>query len=116
MATATETSADVELHSLPSPQPAPPAPSVSNSRDRTSKLLSAGFSFFVAGINDGSIGALLPYFIRQYEISNAIVSAMCATPSLPISRTLFANTGLDMLPTSSAGWLPRWLTRISPSV
>lgn len=40
------------------------------------KVISAGFSFFVAGVNDGSIGALLPYIIREYNITTAIVSAM----------------------------------------
>jgi VIT1/CCC1 family predicted Fe2+/Mn2+ transporter len=40
------------------------------------KLLSAGFSFFVAGVNDGSIGALIPYVIRDYGITAAIVSSV----------------------------------------
>lgn len=40
------------------------------------KLISAGFSFFVAGVNDGSIGALLPYIIREYNINTAIVSSV----------------------------------------
>lgn len=40
------------------------------------KLLSAGFSFFVAGVNDGSTGALIPYVIREYGISTAVVSGL----------------------------------------
>ncbi|KAJ6443471.1 MFS transporter [Purpureocillium lavendulum] len=40
------------------------------------KLMSAGFSFFVAGVNDGSLGALIPYLIREYAISTAIVSSV----------------------------------------
>lgn len=40
------------------------------------KVISAGFSFFVAGVNDGSIGALLPYIIREYKINTAIVSVV----------------------------------------
>lgn len=40
------------------------------------RLISAGFSFFVAGTNDGSIGALIPYVIREYNISTAIVSSV----------------------------------------
>lgn len=40
------------------------------------RLISVGFSFFVAGVNDGSIGALLPYIIRDYGITTAIVSAV----------------------------------------
>lgn len=40
------------------------------------KIISAGFSFFVAGVNDGSIGALLPYVIREYNVNTAIVSSV----------------------------------------
>ncbi|KFG84436.1 hypothetical protein MANI_115758 [Metarhizium anisopliae] len=51
---------------------APPHPSPA----ATLKLISVGFSFFVAGVNDGSTGALLPYVIREYGISTAIVSSV----------------------------------------
>jgi len=40
------------------------------------KLVSAGFSFFVAGVNDGSVGALIPYFMREYGISTTVVSTV----------------------------------------
>ena len=40
------------------------------------KLMSCGFAFFVAGINDGSIGALIPYVIRQHDLTTAIVSGV----------------------------------------
>lgn len=40
------------------------------------KLVSTGLAFFVAGINDGSIGALIPYILREYDISTAIVSSV----------------------------------------
>ncbi|RSM04356.1 hypothetical protein CDV31_010058 [Fusarium ambrosium] len=43
------------------------------------KLISAGFSFFVAGVNDGSTGALVPFIIRDYGINTAIVSSVYAT-------------------------------------
>ena len=114
MATVTETNTGMELHELPSPQPSPPSPPSSlkaKSKSRKSRILSAGFSFFVAGINDGSIGALLPYMLRQYEISNAIVSAMYALhhPSLSFFTIILcgslANTRGAATPlTSSAGW------------
>ncbi|KAL0935608.1 glucose and galactose transporter [Colletotrichum truncatum] len=38
------------------------------------KLVAAGFAFFVSGINDGSVGPLLPYMLRDYDISTAVVS------------------------------------------
>ena len=38
------------------------------------KLISSGFSFFVAGINDGSLGALIPYIRIEYGININMVS------------------------------------------
>ncbi|POR32205.1 Uncharacterized protein TPAR_07586 [Tolypocladium paradoxum] len=56
----------------------PPEQATQGRFDRATclKLASVGFSFFVAGVNDGSIGALLPYVIREYGISTAIVSSV----------------------------------------
>lgn len=38
------------------------------------KLCSAAFCFLNAGINDGSLGALIPYILRHYEISTACMA------------------------------------------
>jgi fucose permease len=35
------------------------------------KVISAAFCFFNAGVNDGSLGALIPYILRSYNISTA---------------------------------------------
>jgi hypothetical protein len=43
---------------------------------RNVKLLSAGYSFFVAGTNDGSMGALLPWMILDYEINTSLIALM----------------------------------------
>ncbi|UKZ76777.1 hypothetical protein TrVFT333_004487, partial [Trichoderma virens FT-333] len=59
------------------------------------KLISAGFSFFVAGVNDGSIGALIPYVIREYDISTAIVSSVYGANFLGWLFAAFANTHLS---------------------
>jgi hypothetical protein len=40
------------------------------------KLFSAAFSFFVAGTNDGSMGALLPYILREYKIGTSLVAVL----------------------------------------
>lgn len=40
------------------------------------KLISCGASFFVSGMNDGSLGALLPYVIRSYGVTTAIASSV----------------------------------------
>lgn len=53
-----------------------PGPDDGISKSVYLKLVSAGFSFFVAGVNDGSIGALIPYVIREYNVSTAIVSSV----------------------------------------
>jgi hypothetical protein len=54
-------------------------PPTSSSKPNTAEILkifSAGFSFFVAGVNDGSIGALVPHIIRDYDVTTAIVSSV----------------------------------------
>ncbi|KEY71687.1 hypothetical protein S7711_02919 [Stachybotrys chartarum IBT 7711] len=60
------------------PEPPSDAQEPTGRLDRATilKLSSAGFAFFVAGVNDGSIGALIPYVIRQYDINTAIVSSI----------------------------------------
>ncbi|KAJ5724257.1 hypothetical protein N7488_002292 [Penicillium malachiteum] len=40
------------------------------------KILSAGVSFFVAGVNDGSLGSLIPYVIRSYGIGTSMVAVL----------------------------------------
>jgi len=46
------------------------------------KLLSAGFSFFVAGTNDGSIGALIPYILSSYHIGTSFIAILYFTTFL----------------------------------
>jgi hypothetical protein len=45
------------------------------------KLACAGFSFFYAGTNDGTLGPLLPYILRRYNISTGLVTVMYAHAS-----------------------------------
>lgn len=40
------------------------------------KILSAGVSFFVAGVNDGSLGSLIPYVIHTYSIGTNMVAVL----------------------------------------
>lgn len=42
----------------------------------TLRLLSAGFSFFVAGTNDGSLGALLPYILTTYHAKTSLIAIL----------------------------------------
>lgn len=59
----------------------PPSDSISLPR---LKLLSAGFSFFVAGTNDGSMGPLLPYILKDYRITTSFVAILYS----PINSTI----------------------------
>lgn len=43
------------------------------------KILAAGFSFFFAGTNDGSLGPLTPYILKTYHIGTAYVAIMYGT-------------------------------------
>ncbi|KAJ6143785.1 hypothetical protein N7471_003238 [Penicillium samsonianum] len=43
------------------------------------KILSAGLSFFVAGVNDGSLGSIIPYVLRTYGIGTNMVAVLYGT-------------------------------------
>jgi fucose permease len=43
------------------------------------KLASAAYAFFVAGVNDGSLGALFPYALRGYRITTGPVAILYCT-------------------------------------
>ncbi len=49
------------------------------------KIFSASFSFFVAGVNDGSVGPLIPYVIRDYHVNTAIVSSVYVKPHFKLN-------------------------------
>ena len=40
------------------------------------KIFSAGFSFFVAGVNDGSLGSVIPHVMASYSINTDMVSIL----------------------------------------
>ena len=88
MATTTQTE-QLESHELSSParwaqqtpEPEPPRPETTSDGPAMSwetrlKIMSASFSFLVAGVNDGSVGAIIPYVIREYNVNTAIVSSV----------------------------------------
>lgn len=79
---ATTEAQDIELQSADASAgiPANSAASIEQptnlTRDIILKLLSAGFSFFFAGLNDGAFGALTPYMIRTWHIGTGLVAVM----------------------------------------
>ena len=76
------------------------------------KLFTAAFSFFVAGVNDGSLGALIPHVIRDYKITTAVVSAVYAANFVGWLAAALSCTPLRVWigkrssdATSSRGWV-----------
>ncbi|KAL1583641.1 hypothetical protein WHR41_07753 [Cladosporium halotolerans] len=59
------------------------------------RFISCGVSFFVAGVNDGSLGALLPYVIRSYGLTTAIASSVYAANFLGWLTSALVNTHLS---------------------
>lgn len=55
------------------------------------QLISCGVSFFVAGVNDGSLGALLPYIIRSYGLTLAMASSLSVLLSLIYTSRLLTR-------------------------
>lgn len=49
---------------------------IQHSSDTLFKLASAGLSFLCAGMNDGSLGALIPYILRAYNVNTDLVSVV----------------------------------------
>ncbi|VZI06397.1 unnamed protein product [Fusarium fujikuroi] len=102
MATVTQTdtrSETFELRSSPMPtrdvlDDTEPPRSSKPSTAELLKILSAGFSFFVAGVNDGSIGALVPHIIRDYNVTTAIVSSVYGANFMGWFFGAFSNTHL----------------------
>ncbi|RAH76232.1 putative MFS transporter [Aspergillus japonicus CBS 114.51] len=100
----------------------PPEPSIADTRWLDVKILSAGFSFFVAGVNDGSLGSLIPYVIRSYHVSTNLVvvvyvstfagwlvaavtnSALCQY--LGLGAILALGAALQVLSHALRAWLP----------
>ena len=42
--------------------------------DTKLRLIVAGYSFFCAGVNDGSLGPIIPYLLTTYNINTNFVS------------------------------------------
>ncbi|KAK5655242.1 hypothetical protein OQA88_5809 [Cercophora sp. LCS_1] len=66
-----------------------------NDRKELVRLISAGYSFFVAGVNDGSLGSLIPYVVRLYGINTAIVSSLYAAAFSGWLLAAFSNAHLS---------------------
>ena len=53
-----------------------PTANLEMNRDNVLKIVVAGFPFFFAGTNDGSLGALTPYILRTYHMGTQYVALM----------------------------------------
>jgi fucose permease len=74
----TERADAMSLHDLPTPPPTSTDQGIDAvppiDRGTLLKLISAGYSYFCAGVNDGSLGPLIPYLLQTYNISTNFVS------------------------------------------
>ncbi|ELR07270.1 hypothetical protein VC83_07755 [Pseudogymnoascus destructans] len=61
------------------------------------KLASAPFAFFTAGVNDGSLGALVPYILHTYGISTGSIAILFACALAGLSRAKLGSGGVLML-------------------
>lgn len=69
LATGSNAAVQAAPGSAPTPQDEPtPAP--------WTKLFGAGFSFFCAGVNDGTLGPLIPYILVSFSISTGEIAIL----------------------------------------
>lgn len=76
--------ADIELHPIEHEAEAPSSlheDANSLNKKNVLKIVAAGFSFFFAGTNDGSLGALTPYILRTYKVGTEYVALMYVRPA-----------------------------------
>lgn len=66
------------------------------------QIIAAGFSFFFAGTNDGSLGALTPYILRTYNVGTQYVALMYGG-SLQLFKALWLIC--SSYAANFAGWL-----------
>lgn len=74
---------DIELSPIePNAPPSAPPDDDDNvlNKKNIMKILAAGFSFFFAGANDGSLGALTPYILRTYHVGTEYIALMYFNP------------------------------------
>lgn len=77
-----QTAPEIELNSIPCDLSSAPLDAEGENnfshftRTDVLKLLAASLSFFFAGSNNGSLGALTPYILRTYHVGTEYVALM----------------------------------------
>lgn len=66
-------------------------------REDLIRLLVAGFAFFCSGINDGSLGPLIPYIISQYDITTNFVSIVYGVTFFGWATAAISNSHLTQI-------------------
>ncbi|CAG9949383.1 unnamed protein product, partial [Clonostachys rosea f. rosea IK726] len=72
------------------------------------RLVFAFLSFIIAGMNDGAVGALIPYLEEYYNLSYTTVSLVFLTPFVGYSLAAFTNATIHMK------WGQRGIAFIAP--
>ncbi|KAK2616621.1 hypothetical protein QQS21_000444 [Conoideocrella luteorostrata] len=65
-------------------------------RSNLAKLGFAFLSFIIAGMNDGAVGALIPYLEKYYNLSYTVISLIFLTPFLGYSLAAFTNARIHV--------------------
>ncbi|KAH0841974.1 hypothetical protein FOPE_06772 [Fonsecaea pedrosoi] len=86
----------ISVHNgVPAPVNAPPAIQRWNMpRGNIGRLGFAFFSFIVTGLNDGAVGALIPYLETYYHLNYTTVSLIFLTPFAGYSLAAFTNAAI----------------------
>ncbi|KIW79825.1 hypothetical protein Z517_06440 [Fonsecaea pedrosoi CBS 271.37] len=87
---------EITVHNgMPAPVNAPPAIQRWNMpRGNIGRLGFAFFSFIVTGLNDGAVGALIPYLETYYHLNYTTVSLIFLTPFAGYSLAAFTNAAI----------------------
>ncbi|KAH7121757.1 major facilitator superfamily domain-containing protein [Dactylonectria estremocensis] len=65
-------------------------------KGNSAKLGFAFLSFIIAGMNDGAVGALIPYLEKYYDLSYTVVSLIFLTPFAGYSIAAFTNARIHV--------------------
>ncbi|KAH8897273.1 MFS general substrate transporter [Thozetella sp. PMI_491] len=67
-----------------------------NPKENIMRLVFASLSFFLAGMNDGAVGALIPYLEEYYNLSYTVVSLIFLTPFAGYSIAAMTNATIHV--------------------
>ena len=58
------------------PIPEQSAPAEAKTKTPVAKLITCAYSFFISGVNDGTLGPLIPYVLSDFDLGTSHVAFM----------------------------------------